>query len=128
MQYIMVLDIDSILQKINELDNTINALNQKISEVTEILKEQYLSASLTMKENQNYLLSGIQKSPNTKNYIVTTKGVEVVGEEEITPIFAFLDNVIQFANDPNRRIGVIKELVKHLQKMSEMITSNSFSS
>jgi hypothetical protein len=128
MQYIMVLDIDSILQKISELDNTINALNQKISEVTEILKEQYLRASLTMKENQNYLLSGIQKSPNTKNYIVTTKGVEVVGEEEITPISAFLDNVIQFANEPNRRIGVIKELVKHLQKMSEMITSNSFSS
>jgi hypothetical protein len=40
----------------------------------------------------------------------------------------FLDAVIQFANDPNRKIIVLKELVKHLQKMNETASNNSMTS
>ena len=77
-----------------------------------------------MSPNQNYLLSGIQKSPSPKNYIITNRGIEVVGEQEITPVTAFLDTVIQYANEPSRKIIVLKELLKHLQKMNEMTPNN----
>src|SRR5262245_19249311 len=121
----MIANIEDILQEIYKLDNSINAISQRISEVTEILKAQYSEASSTMKESQNYLLSGIQKSTKNKNYLITSKGIEVVGEEEITPVSVFLDNVIQFAHEPNRKIAVLKDLVKHLQKIYEMINNIS---
>jgi hypothetical protein len=81
-----------------------------------------------MTENQNYLLSAIQTGPITKNYLLTAKGIEVVGEEKITSISVFLDDVIQLANEPNRKIEVIKQLVKYLQNIDEMITTNSSAS
>jgi hypothetical protein len=121
----MAVDKKYILQQINELDMMIVAINQRISEITEKIKEQYLLSSSSMSSNQNYLLSGIQKSPNPKNYIITNKGIEVVGEQEITPVSAFLDAVVQFANEPNRKIIVLKELLKHLQKMNEMAPPNN---
>ena len=120
----MAADMKYILQQINELDIMIEAINQRILEIMEKIKEQYLLSSSAMSSNQNYLLSGIQKSPNPKNYIITNKGIEVVGEQEITPISAFLDAVVQFANEPNRKIIVLKELLKHLQKMNEMASDN----
>jgi hypothetical protein len=39
-----------------------------------------------------------------------------------------LDDVIQLANEPNRKIEVIKQLVKYLQNIDEMITTNSSAS
>ena len=120
----MAADMKYILQQINELDIMIEAINQRILEIMEKIKEQYLLSSSAMSSNQNYLLIGIQKSPNPKNYIITNKGIEVVGEQEITPISAFLDAVVQFANEPNRKIIVLKELLKHLQKMNEMAPDN----
>lgn len=120
----MAADMEYILQQINELDMMIEAINQRISEITEKIKEQYLLSSSSMSSNQNYLLSGIQKSPNPKNYIITNKGIEVVGEQEITPVYLFLDAVVQFASEPNRKIIVLKELLKHLQKMNEMAPNN----
>jgi hypothetical protein len=121
----MAADMKYILQQINELDIMIEAINQRILEIMEKIKEQYLLSSSAMSSNQNYLLSGIQKSPNPKNYIITNKGIEVVGEQEITPVSAFLDAVVQFANEPNRKIIVLKELLKHLQKMNEMAPPNN---
>jgi hypothetical protein len=120
----MAADMKYILQQINELDIMIEAINQRILEIMEKIKEQYLLSSSAMSSNQNYLLSGIQKSPNPKNYIITNKGIEVVGEQEITPVSIFLDAVVQFANEPNRKIIVLKELLKHLQKMNEMAPDN----
>jgi len=93
----MVTDIERIFQQINELDAMIEVINQRILELTEKVKKRYLVSSSTMAVNQNYLLSGIQRSPSPKNYIITTKGIEVVGEQEITPVAVFLDGVIQFA-------------------------------
>jgi hypothetical protein len=120
----MVTDTERIFQQINELDAMIEVINQRILELTEKVKERYLVSSSTMAVNQNYLLSGIQRSPNPKNYIITTKGIEVVGEQEITPVSVFLDGVIQFATEPNRKIEVLKELIKHLQKMNDMAPNN----
>lgn len=120
----MVTDTELIFQQINELDAMIEVINQRILELTEKVKERYLMSSSTMAVNQNYLLSGIQRSPSPKNYIITTKGIEVVGEQEITPVSVFLDGVIQFAMEPNRKIEVLKELIKHLQKMNDMAPNN----
>jgi archaellum component FlaC len=129
MEYIMAMtDIGGIAQHINEIDNEIKKIEQKITQITETLKEQYFKASSAMTENQNYLLSGIQTGPITKNYLLTAKGIEVVGEEKITSISVFLDDVIQLANEPNRKIEVIKQLVKYLQNINEMITNDSSAS
>jgi hypothetical protein len=129
MEYIMaMIDIGGIAQRINEIDNEINKIEQKITQITETLKEQYFKASSAMTENQNYLLSGIQTGPITKNYLLTAKGIEVVGEEKITSISVFLDDVIQLANEPNRKTEVIKQLVKYLQNINEMITNDSSAS
>jgi hypothetical protein len=113
-----------IFQQISDLDEMIEIINHRISIITEKVKEKFLVTSSTMSPNQNYLLSGIQKSPSPKNYIITNRGIEVVGEQEITPVSAFLDTVIQYANEPSRKIIVLKELLKHLQKMNEMTPSN----
>jgi hypothetical protein len=113
-----------VFQQINELDGMIEIINHRISLITEKVVEKFLVTSSTMSPNQNYLLSGIQKSPSPKNYIITNRGIEVVGEQEITPVTAFLDTVIQYANEPSRKIIVLKELLKHLQKMNEMTPNN----
>ena len=120
----MTVDTGDILQQISELDEMVEIINQRISIITEKVKDQYLLTSSTMSSSQNYLLSGIQKSPSSKNYIITNKGIEVVGEQEITPVSAFLDTVIQYANEPSRKIMILKELLKHLQKMNEMTPTN----
>jgi hypothetical protein len=78
-----------------------------------------------MTENQNYLLAAIQTGPMTKNYLLTAKGIEVVGEEKITPISVFLDDVIQLANEPNRKIKVLKQLIEYLQNINERIIHDS---
>ena len=124
----MTAGIEQILRQITELDLMVEVINQKISKISEEIKIQFSLSSSGMPVNQNYLLSGIQRSPNPKNYIVTSKGIEVVGEQEITPVSVFLDAVIQFANEPNRKIIVLKELVKHLQKMNETASNNSMAS
>ena len=124
----MTAGIEHILGQITELDSMLEDINQKISKISEEIKTQFSLSSSGMSVNQNYLLSGIQRSPNPKNYIVTSKGIEVVGEQEITPVSVFFDAVIQFANDPNRKIIVLKELVKHLQKMNETASNNSMTS
>jgi hypothetical protein len=124
----MTAGIEHILGQITELDLMVEAINKKISKISEEIKIQFSLSRSGMSVNQNYLLSGIQRSPNPKNYIVTSKGIEVVGEQEITPVSVFLDAVIQFANDPNRKIIVLKELVQHLQKMNETASNNSMTS
>jgi len=128
-EYIMAItDIGGIAQHITEVDKEINKIEQKITDIKETLKELYFKASLSMTENQNYLLAGIQIGPMTKNYLLTTKGIEVVGEEKITPIPVFLDDVIQLANEPNRKIKVLKQLVEYLQNINEMIFHDSSAS
>jgi hypothetical protein len=120
-----VIDLDGITQRLNELDNKISAMKKDIIAITEMLKVQYHIASLSMKENQNYFLSGIQTSPADKHYIITQRGVEVVADGQITSsISLFLDNVIEFADMRIRKVEVLKELYNHIKRINEMITTD----
>src|SRR5215212_5697070 len=106
--------------RINDLIASMSLLEQKISNETKIIKEHYRKASSAMKETQNYFLNGIQDGQPAKSYLLTCKGIEVLGEEVIS-IDIFIDNVLRFANEPSKQIQVLKELAMHLQKVNEML-------
>jgi phage shock protein A len=106
--------------QINDLIASMSLLEQKISNETKIIKEHYRKASSAMKETQNYFLNGIQDGQPAKSYLLTCKGIEVLGEEVIS-IDMFIDNVLRFANEPSRQIQVLKELAMHLQRVNEML-------
>src|SRR5215208_4359892 len=109
--------------QINDLIASMSLLEQKISNETKIIKEHYRKASSAMKETQNYFLNGIQDGQPAKSYLLTCKGIEVLGEEVIS-IDMFIDNVLRFANYPKRKIEVMKDLAMHLQKISQMISES----
>ena len=122
-QLTICMEVEDIVRDISELAEEINTIEQQISYQTEILKELFVKASSAMKESQNYLLAGIQIAPISKSYLLTFKGIEVVGEEVIT-IPEFIENVVRFANYPNRKIEVLKELATHLQKINQMVAED----
>jgi hypothetical protein len=76
-----------------------------------------------MKETQNYFLNGIQDGQPVKSYLLTCKGIEVLGEEAIS-IDMFIDNVLRFANYPKRKMEVMKDLTMHLQNISQIISES----
>lgn len=106
--------------RINDLIDSMSILEKKIINETKIIKEYYRKASSAMKETQNYFLNGIQDGQPAKSYLLTCKGIEVLGEEVIS-IDIFIDNVLRFANEPSNKIYVLKELAMHLQKVNEML-------
>jgi hypothetical protein len=109
------------LERINDLINSMSSLEQEITNTAEIIKEQYSKASSAMPETQNYFLNGIQASQLAKSYLLTSKGIEVLGEEVIS-IDIFIDNVLHFAYYPKKKIEVLKDLAMHLQKINQMIS------
>jgi hypothetical protein len=113
-------DFDCV-QRINDLIDSMSLIEQKITNETEIIKEHYRKASSAMKQTQNYFLNGIQDGQPAKSYLLTCKGIEVLGDEVIS-IDMFIDNVLRFANYPKRKIEVLKDLAMHLQKISQMIS------
>jgi len=122
-QLTICMEIEDIVRDISELAEEINTIEQQITYQTEILKELFVKSSSAMKESQNYLLTGIQIAPISKSYLLTFKGIEVIGEEVI-PIPEFIENVVRFANYPNRKIEVLKELAIHLQKINQMVAED----
>ncbi len=106
--------------RINDLIDSMSLLEKKITNETKIIKEHYRKASSAMKETQNYFLNGIQDGQPAKSYLLTCKGIEVLGEE-VTSIDIFIDNVLYFANESSKQIQVLKELAMHLQKVNEML-------
>ncbi len=106
--------------RINDLIDSMSLLEKKITDETKIIKEHYRKASSAMKETQNYFLNRIQDGQPAKSYLLTCKGIEVLGEE-VTSIDMFIDNVLHFANEPSKQIQVLKELAMHLQKVNEML-------
>src|SRR5919202_256788 len=90
--------VEDVVEEINELVNRIQIIEEHIADKTELLKGFFNKASSAMTEKQNYLLTGIQLGAVTKPYLLTFRGIEVVEEEEILTISAFIDNVIHFAN------------------------------
>lgn len=113
-------EIQDVLKQVSELNNKIKIIEEEIGVQTEILKDLFSKFSLSMKESQNYLLTGIQIAPVSKSYLVTFRGIEVLGEETI-PIPLFIDNVMRFANYPKRKIEVLKELAIHLEGLRGII-------
>jgi hypothetical protein len=111
------------IQRINELIDSMSLLEQKITNEAEIIKEHYRKASSAMKETQNYFLNGIQDGQPVKSYLLTCKGIEVLGEEAIS-IDMFIDNVLRFANYPKRKMEVMKDLTMHLQNISQIISES----
>lgn len=116
---------------ISDLFDCINSLNLKIDEIEKEIQIQaekiiteYKKYSARLSENETYFLSGIQYGVPLKSYLITVKGVEVLGEEVID-IGEFIKEVINFANNPKRKIEVLKDLVTHLQKFQEITTTKN---
>jgi hypothetical protein len=120
--------VEDVIQDINELVNKISIIEQEITDKTRIVKDFFIKASSAMTEKQNYLLTGIQFCAVTKPYLLTFRGIEVVGEEEVIPTSTFIDNVIHFANYPNKKIEVLKELATHLEKIYQLVNIDCSSS
>src|SRR5512145_1007883 len=109
----MVLDC---VKRVNELVKRMGLLEASIAVETEYIKGVYARASKAMSESQHYFLNGVQASPVTKSYLLTKKGIEVVGEEAI-PISTFIDQTLNFANYPKKKIEILMVLAKHLEAM-----------
>jgi len=104
------------VKRVNELVKRMGLLEASIAVEIEYVKELYARASKAMSESQHYFLNGVQASPVTKSYLLTKKGIEVVGEEAI-PISTFIDQALDFANYPKKKIEVLMVLAKHLEAM-----------
>ena len=115
-------EINESMLRINKLIEKMGVIEGEITNETEILKGQYINASSAMGDVHNYFLSGVEAAPSQKSYLLTSKGMEVLGEDVI-PISAFIDNVIRFANSSENKIEVLYNLVMHLKKIYQMISS-----
>ena len=115
--------ISELLECINELTNKINQIENDIQNATGIVVKEYRITSEKMDENQSYFLSGIQYGIPGKSYLLTSKGIEVLGEETLE-IGEFINQVINYANNPSRKIEVLKDLVTHLQKFLESMNNS----
>ena len=115
----------------SELFGSINELTEKIDQIekdiqydmNKVIKE-YESISEKMNENQSHFLSGIHYGLPGKSYLLTSKGIEVLGEETIE-ISKFINDVINFATNPKRKIEILRDLVTHLQKSVETMENSS---
>ena len=108
-------------KRIDLLVARMKVMEEDIDKEIELLKQYYVEAANLMSESQNYFLNGIQSGPIAKSYLLTRRGIEVIGEEVI-PIHSFIDSVIRFANYPKRKIEVLVALAKHLEKIDESRT------
>ncbi len=115
--------ISELLECINELTNKINQIENDIQNATGIVVKEYRITSEKMDENQSYFLSGIQYGIPGKSYLLTSKGIEVLGEETLE-IGEFINQVINYANNPSRKIEVLKDLATHLQKFLESVDNS----
>ncbi|MFZ0894898.1 MAG: hypothetical protein WAZ77_10380 [Candidatus Nitrosopolaris sp.] len=120
--YLSSTAIDESMLRINKLIDKMSAMELEIANETEILKEQYINASSAMGDAHNYFLSGVESAPSQKSYLLTSRGIEVLGEEVI-PISAFIDNVVRYAISPKNKIEVLYNLVTHLKKLDQLLSS-----
>ena len=116
--------ISELFECINELTKKIDQIENDIQNASSIVIKEYKNTSEKMIENQSYFLSGIQYGIPGKSYLLTSKGIEVLGEETIE-ISVFINDVINYANNPTRKIEVLKDLATHLQKFLESRNNTS---
>lgn len=108
-----------IMEGISRLVEKMKLIEEDIEKEAQLLKQEYIKASNSMPKSQNYFLNGIQAAHIAKSYLMTRRGIEVLGED-IIPIPTFIDSVIQFANYPKRKIEVMVSLANHLEKINEL--------
>ncbi|MGD1836519.1 MAG: hypothetical protein ACPKPY_00490 [Nitrososphaeraceae archaeon] len=113
----------SLIHDINQLTRKIDIIEQDIKNTTKKIINDYKSISLDMNQSQSYFLSGVQSRMPAKSYLLTHKGIEVLGEEVID-IEEFINEVITFANNPKRKIEVLSDLVTHLDKINDALKNN----
>ena len=113
----------SLIHDINQLTKKIDIIEQDIKNTTKKIINDYKSISLDMNQSQSYFLSGVQSRMPAKSYLLTHKGIEVLGEEVID-IEEFINEVITFANNPKRKIEVLSDLVTHLDKINDALKNN----
>ena len=113
----------SLIHDINQLTKKIDIIEEDIKNTTKKIINDYKMISSDMNQNQSYFLSGVQSRMPAKSYLLTYKGIEVLGEEVID-IEEFINEVITFANNPKRKIEVIRDLVTHLDKISDAVKNN----
>ena len=123
-QYQRYTVISELFECINELTKKIDQIENDIQNASIIVIKEYRNTSEKMIENQSYFLSGIQYGIPGKSYLLTSKGIEVLGEETIE-IGVFINDVINYANNPTRKIEVLKDLATHLQKFLESKNNTS---
>jgi hypothetical protein len=116
--------ISELLECINELTKKINQIEGDIQNARSMVIKEYIKATETMDENQSYFLSGIQYGIPGKSYLFTSKGIQVLGEETIE-IGVFINDVINFATNPKRKIEILRDLVTHLDKSVETIKNST---
>ena len=116
--------ISELFECINELTKKIDQIENDIQNASIIVIKEYRNTSEKMIENQSYFLSGVQYGIPGKSYLLTSKGIEVLGEETIE-IDVFINDVINYANNPTRKIEVLKDLATHLQKFLESKNNTS---
>lgn len=113
-----------LFASINELTEKIDQIEKDIQYDTNKIIKEYERISEKMNENQSYFLSGIQYGLPGKSYLLTSKGIEVLGEETIE-ISKFINDVINFATNPKRKIEILRDLVTHLDKSVETIKNST---
>ena len=64
-------EVRDLLKQIGELNDRMKMIEEDIGVQTETVKGLYLKLSSSMKQSQNYLLTGIQTAPISKSYLVT---------------------------------------------------------
>ena len=112
--------VEEITEKISHLVDALNKLELEIAIATDVMKEYYVRASHAMPDGMSYFLNGVQTGSVIKSYLLTSRGIEVPGEE-IMQIPEFIDSVLRFANYPKRKIEVLSDLLTHLEGIHLMI-------
>ena len=113
----------SLIHDINQLTKKIDIIEEDIKNTTKKIINDYKMISSDMNQSQSYFLSGVQSRMSAKSYLLTYKGIEVLGEEVID-IEEFINEVIAFANNPKRKIEVLNDLVTHLDKINDAVRNN----
>ncbi len=100
------------------LAKAMQELEHDIAREAELLKSAIVALSQSMPEDASYFLNGIQTGPVVKSYLLTRRGIEIPGEQTIA-IPEFFDNVLRFANYPNKKIEVLRQLALHIQNIEQ---------
>jgi len=112
--------VKEVTERIHQLVDDMNKLEQEIALATDSIKECYVEASTYMPDDKSYFLNGVQTGSVVKSYLLTKRGIEIPGEGSIK-IPEFIESVMRFANYARRKLEVLSDLSNHLENIYAMI-------